>query len=104
MWPNLHFTSGRESAMGNPDELTVGLDIGTTKIAAIVGELSDEGLDVLGVGTHPSKGLKKGVVVNIESTVASIKRAIEEAEHMAGVEISSVYAGIAGGHIKGFNS
>ncbi len=91
--------------MAKREELIVGLDIGTTKIAAIVGELTDEGrLDVIGIGTHPSRGLKKGVVVNIDSTVASIKHAIEEAEHMAGVEITSVYAGIAGGHIHGQNS
>lgn len=90
--------------MAKRDELIVGLDIGTTKIAALVGELTEEGLNIIGIGTHPSKGLKKGVVVNIESTVASIKRAIEEAEHMAGVEISTVYTGIAGGHIKGTNS
>ena len=90
--------------MAKREELIVGLDIGTTKIAAIVGEVVGDQIDVIGIGTHPSKGLKKGVVVNIESTVASIKRAIEEAEHMAGVEISTVYAGIAGGHIKGFNS
>src|SRR5216684_4442078 len=85
-------------------ELIVGLDIGTTKICAIVGELTDTGLDIIGIGTHPSKGLRKGVVVNIENTVESIKYAIEEAELMAGCEITSVYAGIAGGHIKGFNS
>ena len=85
-------------------ELIVGLDIGTTKICAIVGEVSDDGIDIIGIGTHPSKGLRKGVVVNIESTVSSIKRAIEEAELMAGCEISTVYTGIAGGHIKGFNS
>jgi cell division protein FtsA len=91
--------------MAKREELIVGLDIGTTKIAAIVGEVNGEGrLDVIGIGTHPSRGLKKGVVVNIDSTVASIKRAIEEAEHMAGVEITSVYAGIAGGHIHGQNS
>jgi len=91
--------------MAKREELIVGLDIGTTKIAAIVGELGDDGrLDVIGIGTHPSRGLKKGVVVNIDSTVASIKRAVEEAEHMAGVEITSVYAGIAGGHIHGQNS
>ncbi|MSP58957.1 MAG: cell division protein FtsA [Myxococcales bacterium] len=90
--------------MAKREELIVGLDIGTTKIAAIVGELTPDGLDVIGVGTHPSRGLKKGVVVNIDSTVASIRRAIEEAEHMAGVEITSVYAGIAGGHIQGQNS
>jgi cell division protein FtsA len=93
-----------EGFMAKREELIVGLDIGTTKIAAIVGEVVGDQIDIIGIGTHPSKGLKKGVVVNIESTVASIKRAIEEAEHMAGVEISTVYAGIAGGHIKGFNS
>ena len=85
-------------------ELVVGLDIGTTKICAIVGEMSEEGIDIIGIGTHPSKGLRKGVVVNIEATVASIRRAIEEAELMAGCEITTVYTGIAGGHIKGFNS
>jgi cell division protein FtsA len=86
------------------EELIVGLDIGTTKICAVVGELNPDGIDIVGVGTHPSVGLRKGVVVNIESTVDSIKRAIEEAELMAGCEITSVYAGIAGGHVKGFNS
>jgi len=85
-------------------ELIVGLDIGTTKICAIVGELTENGIDIIGIGTHPSKGLRKGVVVNIEATVASIRRAIEEAELMAGCEIAHVYTGIAGGHIKGFNS
>ncbi|MCC6746680.1 MAG: cell division protein FtsA [Deltaproteobacteria bacterium] len=90
--------------MPKRDELIVGLDIGTTKIAAIVGEVSDEGIDIIGIGTAPSRGLRKGVVTHIDHTVASIKRAIEEAELMAGCEISSVYAGIAGGHIKGFNS
>ena len=85
-------------------EIVVGLDIGTTKICAIVGELTDSGIDIIGIGTHPSKGLRKGVVVNIEATVASIRRAVEEAELMAGAEISHVYTGIAGGHIKGFNS
>jgi cell division protein FtsA len=91
--------------MAKREELVVGLDIGTTKIAAIVGELTEEGgVDVIGVGTHPSTGLKKGVVVNIDATVQSIQRAVEEAEHMAGVEITSVYAGIAGAHIKSLNS
>ncbi|HEY5512234.1 MAG TPA: cell division protein FtsA [Geomonas sp.] len=89
---------------GKRDNLIVGLDIGTTKICAIVGNLTEEGIDIVGIGTSPSKGLRKGVVINIESTVASIKKAIEEAELMAGCEIKSVYAGIAGGHIKGFNS
>ncbi len=86
------------------DNLIVGLDIGTTKICAIVGNLTEEGLDIVGIGTSPSRGLRKGVVINIESTVASIRKAVEEAELMAGCEIKSVYAGIAGGHIKGFNS
>src|SRR6476646_3343106 len=85
-------------------EIIVGLDIGTTKICAIVGELTDSGIDIIGIGSHPSKGLRKGVVVNIEATVSSIRRAVEEAELMAGCEISDVYTGIAGGHIKGFNS
>ncbi len=90
--------------MAKRDELVVGLDIGTTKICCIVGEVMNEGVDIVGIGTHPSKGLRKGVVVNIESTVNSIRKAIEEAELMAGCEISSVFAGIAGGHIKGLNS
>jgi cell division protein FtsA len=85
--------------------LLVGLDIGTSKVVAIVGEVSPEGgIEVIGIGSHPSRGLKKGVVVNIESTVQSIQRAIEEAELMAGCEIRSVYAGIAGGHIRSLNS
>jgi cell division protein FtsA len=90
--------------MAKKEEHVVGLDIGTTKICAIVGEVSEEGVDIIGIGSHPSKGLRKGVVVNIESTVSSIKKAVEEAELMAGSEITSVYAGIAGGHIKGINS
>jgi len=84
--------------------LIVGLDIGTTKICCVVGESTPNGVEIVGIGMHPSVGLRKGVVVNIERTVESIKRAVEEAELMAGCEISSVYAGIAGGHIKGFNS
>ena len=90
--------------MAKESNLIVGLDIGTTKICAIVGEFGPEGIDIVGIGTSPSKGLRKGVVINIESTVDSIKKAIGEAELMAGCEISSVFAGIAGGHIKGFNS
>ena len=86
-------------------ELIVGLDIGTTKICAVVGEPSDNGtIDIVGIGTSPSTGLRKGVVVNIEQTVQSIRKAVEEAELMAGCEIRSVYAGIAGSHIKGANS
>ncbi len=90
--------------MARKDELIVGLDIGTTKICAIVAERTENGIDVVGIGTHPSRGLRKGVVVDIDSTVQSIKRAVEEAELMADCEISSVYAGIAGGHIRGLNS
>jgi cell division protein FtsA len=86
------------------DSTIVGLDIGTTKICAIVGEVGENDLNIIGIGTHPSKGLRKGVVVNIESTVNSIKKAVEEAELMAGCEIASVYTGIAGGHIKSINS
>jgi cell division protein FtsA len=86
------------------DNIIVGLDIGTTKICAIAGEVKESGIEVIGIGTHPSKGLRKGVVINIESTVQAIKKAVEEAELMAGCDISTVYAGIAGGHIKAFNS
>jgi len=86
------------------DNIIVGLDIGTTKICAVVGEVANNKVNIIGIGTHPSIGLRKGVVVNIESTVDSIKKAVEEAELMAGCEISAVYAGIAGGHITGFNS
>ena len=83
----------------------MGLDLGTTKVCAIVGEVKDAGqVDIIGIGISPSHGLKKGVVVNIDSTVESIKKAVHEAELMAGVEINSVYVGISGGHIKGINS
>jgi cell division protein FtsA len=85
--------------------MIVGLDIGTSKVVAIVGSITDEGeLEIIGIGSHPSRGMKKGVVVNIESTVQSIQRAIEEAELMAGCQIHSVYAGIAGSHIRSLNS
>ena len=85
--------------------LIVGLDIGTSKVVAIVGEINDDGMiEVVGIGSHPSRGLKKGVVVNIESTVHSIQRAIEEAELMAGCDIHSVYTGIAGSHVRSLNS
>ncbi|MFT4561582.1 MAG: cell division protein FtsA [Gammaproteobacteria bacterium] len=92
--------------MRKPDKnLIVGLDIGTSKVVAIVGEISLSGeIEVVGIGSHASRGLKKGVVVNIESTVQSIQRAVEEAELMAGCEIHSVYAGIAGSHIRSLNS
>lgn len=89
-------------------DFVVGLDIGTTKICCIVGEVTEGGpnpsIDIVGIGTAPSSGLRKGVVVNIDATVESITKAVEEAELMAGLEISSVYTGIAGGHIKSFNS
>jgi cell division protein FtsA len=90
--------------MRGQENIVVGLDVGTTKICAVVGEISGGDINIVGIGTHPSIGLRKGVVVNIESTVESIQKAVEEAELMAGCEISSVYAGIAGGHITGFNS
>lgn len=90
--------------MGKKNNLTVGLDIGTYKVCAVVGEMGEHGVEIVGVGTHPSHGLRKGVVINIESTVNSIKRAIEEAEIMAGCEIHTAFTGIAGGHVKGFNS
>lgn len=86
-------------------KLIVGLDIGTSKVVAIVGEVGSEGTtDIIGIGSHASTGLKKGVVINIESTVQSIQRAVEEAELMAGCQIHSVFAGIAGSHIRSMNS
>ncbi len=84
--------------------LVVGLDVGTTKICALVGEVRNNGIDILAMGSCPSTGLRKGVVINIEATVESIKKAVEEAEAVAGVEIKAVYVGIAGSHIKGFQS
>ncbi len=85
--------------------VVVGLDIGTSKVVALVGELTADGtIEIIGFGKQPSRGLKKGVVVNIESTVQSIQRAVEEAELMAGCEINAVYAGIAGSHIRSLNS
>src|SRR3990172_6072868 len=90
--------------MAKRENIVVGLDIGTTKICVIVGEATKDGIEVVGVGTHPSRGLRKGVVVNIDTTVESIKKAVEEAELMAGCEINRVYTGISGGHIKTFNS
>jgi cell division protein FtsA len=85
--------------------LIIGLDVGTSKVSALVGEVAaDNSIEVIGIGTQPSRGLKKGVVVNIESTVQSIRRAVEEAELMAGCEIRSVFAGIAGSHVRSLNS
>lgn len=92
-------------ANNNSGNMIVGLDIGTSKVVAIVGEVNaDGGLSIVGIGRHRSRGLKKGTVVNIESTVQSIQRAVEEAELMAGCRIHSVYAGIAGSHIRSLNS
>ena len=92
-------------AQSSDNNLIVGLDIGTSKVVAIVGEINNNGdIEIVGIGSHRSSGLKKGVVVNIESTVQSIQRAVEEAELMAGCEIHSVFAGIAGSHISSLNS
>jgi cell division protein FtsA len=85
------------------NEIIAGLDLGTTKVCAIVAEQTDDGIDIIGVGSVPAKGLKKGVVVNIESTVQAIRAAIEQAETMAGVRIGTVFAGIAGSHVRGLN-
>ena len=90
--------------MAEVGEVIVGLDIGTTKVAAIIGEVTESGVDIIGVGTCPSEGLRQGVVVNIEATTNSIAQAIQEAEQMAAVEVQSVFVGIAGGHIRGFSS
>ncbi len=91
--------------MGKNEKIVVGLDIGTTKTCAIVADVQDyRKVNIIGIGTHPSSGIRKGVIVNIENTVESIRKAVEEAELMSGVQINSVYAGIAGSHIKGFNS
>jgi cell division protein FtsA len=85
-------------------EFLVGLDIGTTKICAIVGQITETGIDIVGIGTRPSTGLRKGAVINIDSTVEGIQRAIEEAELMAGSEITQAYVGVAGNHVRSFNS
>ncbi len=91
--------------MAKDSSLVVGLDIGTTKVCAIVAEIGTEGaVDIVGIGNSPSRGLRKGVVVNIDATVDSVRRAVEDAELMAGVEIRQAFVGIAGGHIKGINS
>jgi len=85
-------------------ELVAGLDIGTTKICVVIGEVFGDRVDVIGVGTSASSGMKKGVVVNIEATVKAIRKAVDAASDMAGCDIETVYVGIAGNHIKGFNS
>ncbi len=91
--------------MSRSESVVVGLDVGTTKICTIIGEVNAEGMvDIIGVGTAPSRGLRRGVVVNIDHTVSSIRKAVEDAELMAGCRADTVYAGISGGHIKGINS
>jgi cell division protein FtsA len=96
-------TGSKEKDMAKAD-LIIGLDIGTTKICAVVGEAGEDGVDIVGIGTSPSTGLRKGIVVNIGETVKSVQKALEEAELMAGCSIRSVYAGIAGNHIASVNS
>ena len=86
------------------NEMLVGVDIGTSKVVSIVAETRGNTLEVIGLGTHASKGLKNGVVVDIDSTTTAIKRSIEEAESMAGCHIGSCYVGISGSHINGLNS
>jgi cell division protein FtsA len=84
--------------------IVAGLDIGTSKVAAVIGEMTGQGVEIIGLGTHPSVALRKGVVINIDHTVGAIKKAVEEAEMMAGCEIHSVFTSVGGSHIKGFNS
>jgi len=92
-------------AVVSDKRMIVGLDIGTSKVVAVVAEVDvDDSIEIVGIGSHPSRGMKKGVVVDIESTVTAIQRAVEEAELMAGCQIHSVYVGIAGGHIRSMNS
>ena len=91
--------------MARKERYLVGLDVGTSKIAAIVGEMTgDDGLDIIGLGLADSKGIRRGVVVNLEAAVESIKKAVDEAELTAGVEIDSVHLGLSGAHVKAFNS
>lgn len=90
--------------MQEKEKIIVGLDIGTTKVCAVVGEMVGRDINIIGMGKSPSSGMRKGAVVNIESTVEAIRHAVDEAAIMAECDISSVYVGIAGGHIKGFNS
>ncbi|MBA2541969.1 MAG: cell division protein FtsA [Deltaproteobacteria bacterium] len=86
------------------NDIIVGLDIGTTKIACIAGEVTEDGVDIIGIGSAPSKGLRRGYVVNIDATVSAIQQAVDEAENMAGCEITTVYAAISGAHVRGINS
>ena len=92
-------------ASAQSGKMIVGLDVGTSKVVALVGEVASDGqLEIVGIGTHPSRGLKKGVVVNIESTVQAIQHAIDEAQQMAGCRIHSAFVGVAGSHIRSLNS
>ncbi|MFT3695166.1 MAG: cell division protein FtsA [Kofleriaceae bacterium] len=91
-------------AKSKASEIIVGLDIGTTKIACIVGEVTDDGIDIIGIGSAASKGVRRGNVINIDATVASIQQAVDEAENMAGCEITTVYTAISGAHVRGLNS
>jgi len=90
--------------MAKKNSIVVGLDIGTSKVCAAVGEMTEHGLEIIGLGTHSSQGMRKGVVINIDNTVSSIQKAVEQAAVMAGCEINTVFTGIAGTHIKAFNS
>ena len=90
--------------MAKKHSIIVGLDIGTSKVCSAVGEMTEHGVEIIGIGSHGSSGMRKGVVINIDNTVASIKKAVEEAALMAGCEINTVFTGIAGGHIKAVNS
>ena len=90
--------------MAKKNSIVVGLDIGTSKVCAVIGEMTENGVEIIGVGSHSSQGLRKGVVINIEGTVNSVKKAVEEAGLMAGCEIHTVFTSISGGHIKAFNS
>src|SRR5687767_9239358 len=106
IWPSLmnHANRRNVSTMASQGEIVVGLDIGTTKVCAVVGEIAEDGITILGVGSVPCRGLRKGVVSNIDWTVRSIKEAIDAAQTMAGVEIRTVYVGVAGSHIRGLMS
>lgn len=90
--------------MGKQSDVLAGIDFGTTKICVVIGHMTPDGLEIVGIGKQPSLGIRKGVVVNIPTTVEAVKKAVEVAELMAGCKITSAFAGIAGGHIKGFNS
>ncbi len=90
--------------MAKQGEIIVGLDIGTTKVAAVVGETTEDGIDIIGIGSHPSSGMHQGAIVNIDATCETIEKVIDDAEQIAGCDINTVYAGISGGHIMSFNN